>query len=136
MPDCSLLSRAYIASQFLPGAKAVLDQLQTAEASMAAPYLLQAEFVSTVRSLERRGIMSAEHGRDAITTFWGLPIRYDWDPAWVPRALEIARSIGASRVYDSIYLACAESYGFTLYTCDDSFARAFDVRPHALRLVS
>jgi len=53
----------------------------------------------------------------------------------VPRALEIARSIGASRIYDSLYLACAEAYGFTLYTCDESFARAFDGSPNGLTLV-
>lgn len=102
---------------------------------MGAPYLLQGEFVSTVRSLERRGLMSPERSREALEAFWALPIRYDWDSAWVPRALEIARSIGASRIYDSLYLACAESYGFTLYTCDESFARAFGVRLPGLTLV-
>lgn len=100
-----------------------------------APYTLQAEFLSTIRGLERRARLSRGQAESIISDFWALPIRYDWDSAWVPRALEIARAIGASRIYDSLYLACAESYGFTLYTCDESFARAFGVQPPGLTLV-
>lgn len=120
----------------MPAARERLEQLRTERVILVAPYTLQGEFVSSVRSLERRNRIEQDVADRVMTEFWALPIRFRWDDAWVPRALEIARSIGASRVYDSIYLACAESYGFTLYTCDDSFARAFDVRPHALRLVS
>ncbi len=122
-------------TQIVPAARLTLARLTEAASLIVAPYVLQGEFVSTVRGLERRGRFARGVADRIIDDFWSLPIRYDWDPAWVPRALEIARSIGASRIYDSIYLACAESYGFTLYTCDESFARAFDNPPEGLDLV-
>jgi predicted nucleic acid-binding protein len=62
-------------------------------------------------------------------------IEYQWDDAWLDRALEIARSIGASRIYDSLYLACAEANNATLYTCDASFVQAFGTAPSNIRLV-
>ena len=117
-------------------ARVALDSLTESGTLIVAPYTLHGEFVSTARSLERRGRLDAGRADGIISDFWALPIRYDWDPNWVPRALEIARSIGASRIYDSLYLACAESYGFMLYTCDESFAHAFAAAPPGLHLVT
>jgi predicted nucleic acid-binding protein len=124
-----------VPTQFVLGAKIQLDHLTESRALIVAPYLLQSEFISTVRSLERRGRLDPVLANRIIDDFWALPIRYDWDSAWVTSALQIARSIGASRIYDSIYLACAESYGFTLYTCDESFVRAFDALPPSVNLI-
>lgn len=125
-----------VATQLLVPAKELLAQLRSDAGAMVAPVLLQAEFVSSVRKLERRGQLSRDTAEYALRDFHALPIRYYWDDDWVPRALEIARSIGASRIYDSIYLACAESYGFVLYTCDASFVRAFRTPPPVLQLVA
>jgi predicted nucleic acid-binding protein len=63
--------------------------------------------------------------REALEGFWSLPIRFSWSQSWVTRALEIARSVGLSTVYDSIYLACADEYDAALLTCDESFCGAF-----------
>lgn len=102
---------------------------------MVAPYLLQVEFRAAARSLERRGLMSRAEGERAISLFRLPPIRYSWDEVWPDRVMDIARSIGASRIYDSLYLACAEANEATLYTCDASFVRACGATSRHLRLV-
>lgn len=91
---------------------------------IVAPYHLQIEFSGALRHLERRRLMPLGEGDHTFRTFESLPINYNWDDAWVRRAIDIARAIGASRTYDSLYLACAESLDATLYTCDAAFARA------------
>lgn len=96
---------------------------------MLAPYLLQSEFASATLSLERRGQLLRQERLEAWATFRSLEIEYRWDDAWVDRAIEIADGAGQSRVYDSLYLACAEAYGFDLLTCDASFVRALGPNP-------
>ena len=65
-----------------------------------------------------------------------LPIEYLWEPRWIERAFDIAEAAGQSTVYDSVYLACAESFGFELVTCDARFAAAArPVSRTAIRLV-
>lgn len=102
---------------------------------MLAPYHLQIEFSASLSGLERRGRISRRAADVAFSTFEALPITYNWDEAWVRQAIELARAIGASRTYDSLYLACAEASGATLYTCDAAFARAADRLSSAIVLV-
>lgn len=124
VPDCSLLSRALIESQFLKHAEDRLTYWLEAGDSIVAPYHLQIEFSASLTGLERRRRISRYAADVAFSTFEALPITYGWDDAWVRRAIDIARAIGASRTYDSLYLACTESQGATLYTCDAAFARS------------
>jgi predicted nucleic acid-binding protein len=117
---------------------AAANQLATLVADaedLIAPTLLQVEFGSTLRRLERLGKFTRTEADEVWRAFRDLPIVYRWDDAWVERAFEIARSIGASRIYDSLYLACAESASGALYTCDASFVRAFGVTSHHVHLV-
>lgn len=102
---------------------------------MFAPVHLQVEFSAAVRSLERRGQISRAEGDEVFELFLAIFIEYLWDDTWVRRAIEIARAIGASRTYDSLYLACAEAQGATLYTCDAAFARAASRLSSAVELV-
>ncbi|MFN0148367.1 MAG: hypothetical protein ACKVT1_17845 [Dehalococcoidia bacterium] len=51
--------------------------------------------------------------------------------------LEIAEAAGLSKIYDAIYLACAEGFGFELVTCDARFATAVRrVSPATIRLIA
>jgi predicted nucleic acid-binding protein len=94
------------------------------DADIIAPYLLQSEFASGIRGLEARNRIDEWERQRSWFTFRRLDIDYRWDDSWVERALEIAAEAGLSKVYDSIYLACAEAYGFELLTCDVRYARA------------
>jgi predicted nucleic acid-binding protein len=135
--DASFTSRALLRTQLLPAAANELARLVREGEDLAAPYLLQAEFSSTIRQLRMRAVMTPEEGRDAWRTFLEYPIEFRWDVAWVERAAEIAERVGLSKVYDSIYLACAETYGFELYTCDARFCRALGANlPPFVRLIN
>ena len=126
--DASFLSGSLLRSQRVEGAAALLSAIQQRNESLHAPYLLQSEFVSVVRRLERRGRMTTTEAELTRQRFWRLPIEFVWDDRWIERALEISRAIDASTIYDSLYLACAEALDCQFYTCDAAFCRAFGDR--------
>ena len=98
--------------------------------------MLMVEYASTLRRLESRGLLTGSERREEWAGFNRLPIELVWHPGWVDRALEIAETAGLSKIYDAIYLACAEAFGFELVTCDARFARAArPVSTAAIRLV-
>ncbi len=134
--DASFISHARIPSQLVLEAVALLDDLVTARTRLIAPILLKIEFASTLRRLHSRGVISGAGRLRLWAGLDSLPIEYVWDPGWIDRALEIAEAAGLSSVYDSIYLACAESFAFELVTCDARFVRAASpVSSAAIRLV-
>jgi predicted nucleic acid-binding protein len=103
---------------------------------LSAPYLLQVEFFSAVRRLEKRGRVGAVEASKALTTFRAIPCRFGWSESWVDRAIEIARAYGLSTVYDAVYLAAAEEQNAELYTCDANFCAAFGAElPARIKLI-
>jgi predicted nucleic acid-binding protein len=114
-----------------------MDRLVAEPGELVAPYLLQAEFASGLRRLESRGLLSTRAADQAWDALMESDIDYRWDTHWVERATAIARRAGLSKVYDSIYLACAETYGFDLYTSDARFCRALGANlPPFVRLIT
>ncbi len=86
--------------------------------------MLAVEFASTLRKLHARGIVITSERHAQWEAFSNLPIEFAWDLRWIDRAMAIAEAAGLSKIYDSIYLACDEAFGFELLTCDARFARA------------
>jgi predicted nucleic acid-binding protein len=113
----------------------VLDRVVATREPLLAPILLQIEVVSGLRRLERLGSLRDGELGTIMAVVQNLSIEYHWDDAWLARALEVARATGASRIYDSLYFACAESIGATLYTCDAAFVRGFRDPPSNIVLV-
>ena len=123
-------------SQLLPEARELLRALLESRTRLVAPVLLEVEFASALQGLVVRGRLAREARAGLWRDFEALPIEYRWDPSWIRRALEIAEAAGLSKIYDAIYLACAEAFGFELLTCDARFARAArPVSTAAIRLV-
>ena len=108
----------------MPEARETLHRLLVSRTRLVAPVLLEVEFASVLQRLVTRGRLA----RDARVALWrdfeDLSIDYLWHPAWVRRAMEIAEAAGLSKIYDAIYLAYAEAFGFELVTCDRRFAHA------------
>lgn len=123
-------------TQFLAAADREFTRIVRSRESIYAPVLMASEFISTVRRLERLRRLTRGEADDRMAFFRRIPIEYQWDDAWLDRALDIAREIGASRIYDSIYLACAEAFDATLYTCDEAFADSFRSPHPNIRLVA
>ncbi len=97
---------------------------------LVAPPLLAIEFGSSLRGLAARGRLTAVEARTCWSAFRDLGVALHFEIAWVERASEIAAAAGLSKVYDSIYLACAEALDAELVTCDEKFVAAL---PAALR---
>ncbi|MBI2767630.1 MAG: type II toxin-antitoxin system VapC family toxin [Chloroflexi bacterium] len=136
VPDASFLLRAMVPSQQLPAAQSVLSELVEGGHQFVSTNLLQSEFASNLRSLHRRGVIDTEARVSLWRAFRLLPIEHGWNDAWIERALEIAEAAGQSKIYDSLYLACAEAFGIELLTCDASFVRALGANPPSpVRLV-
>ncbi len=130
VPDGSFFTRALVPSQRLPEAEEALDDLLAARTPLVAPPLLPMEVASTLRRLQARGSIDGYEASEVWAFFRRIEVAFEFDIAWVERAIEIARAAGLSKVYDSIYLACAEALDAELVTCDEKFAAAL---PPALR---
>lgn len=122
--DASFVSRALIPTQRLVEAQRQLVALVRGSRLILAPYLLQAEFFSAVRRLERRRRIDPQEASKALTAFRLIPFVFAWSDSWVARGMEIARKFDLSTVYDALYLATAEEQGAELYTCDAAFCAA------------
>lgn len=127
--DASFLFRGLVRTQLLPAARTMLHNVLESNEEVFAPSFLRIEFLSGLRRLERRGSLGLGELEEMLAVVADFPINYRWDDVWLDRALAIAREIGASRIYDSLYLACAEAFEATLYTCDGAFAGSFRA-PH------
>jgi predicted nucleic acid-binding protein len=122
--DASFLTHALLPSQVTVDASDTLDRLTERAERLAAPTNVTLEFMSAVRQAERRGALQPQRGDVVIARLQALNVEFRWEDRWLPRALEVARAANLSAIYDPIYLACAESYGWPLYTCDRKFEAA------------
>jgi len=93
------------------------------------------EFVKAVWKLERRGVATSVEVNRAIEQFWRLDAKYVDSRDWPIHSLAIARRYRQARMFDAIYLACAEDLGAELWTCDRRFVLSFGgERPGMLKL--
>jgi predicted nucleic acid-binding protein len=126
--DCSFASQVFIPSQRNANVSALLDRFRETDEELVSPSFLQIEFVSSLRRLESRGAIASAESERAWQDLLESAIRFRWDIRWPERALQVSRTIGVSKAYDSLYLACAEALGVELVTCDGRFFRA--ASPH------
>lgn len=126
--DCSFASQAFIPSQRNANVYALLQRFARVHEELVAPTFLQIEFVSGLRRLGSRGSVTRSDSERAWLELLDADVDFRWDIRWPERALEISRTIGVSKAYDSLYLACAEALGVELVTCDARFFRA--ASPH------
>jgi predicted nucleic acid-binding protein len=126
-----MAARALFPGQHLPEALAII---QTPGVHLMAPGILRQEFLNSAWRLQRRGALSAERVDAAIARFEGLGIEFLDSPDWPFRALQTARRFNLPRIYDAIYLHCAEDIEAELWTCDRRFVAALSDRPAYLRL--
>ena len=85
--------------------------------------------------MEMRAAITAAERQQAWREFRELPVSFRWRALFADRALEIAVEARLTKVYDAIYLACADTFDVDLLTCDASFARSVAHRSTRVRLV-
>ena len=126
--DCSVAVRALVPSQVEPAAEQRLRAGAGGFVPAFAPVFLELECANVLQGLLRRERLTADEADGVWSAFTLLPIEMSWERAWVERARVIAHEARLGKVYDAIYLACAEWYDLPLVTADASFVRSLPAR--------
>jgi predicted nucleic acid-binding protein len=114
---------ASAALEFLLGTaagRAVEARLLSVRA-FAAPELLPFEVLAVLRRHERRGVLTAQRGTDALADLHQLPLTLFSTRALLWRAWELRHNFTAA---DAMYVALAEALEEPLLTGDQPLARA------------
>ena len=99
------------------------ELLLASDAAFHAPDLLVPEFANAIWKKVRLGTVPAEDASALVRALIRSPLRFHPVTPLVERALAIAAETSRT-VYDSVYVALAESLQITLVTADDRLANA------------
>lgn len=102
--DNSVVSGWYLAKQATPYTDAVLDKLRHDTA--IAPPLWELELANVTRTAVKRGILSEDQARLAVSFVLGLPISVDRATVPPERVLSLALTYDLT-AYDAAYLELA-----------------------------
>lgn len=98
-----------------------VEQRLLSDRAFAAPELLPFEVVAVLRRDERRGLLTAGRGADALRDLDDLPLTLFSTRALLWRAWELRHNFTAA---DAMYVALAEALEEPLLTGDQPLARA------------
>ncbi|MFN0148973.1 MAG: type II toxin-antitoxin system VapC family toxin [Dehalococcoidia bacterium] len=131
--DASIFSGAWFPSQPVPASDSLIRPALGIE--LFAPTILRQEFANAAWKLERRGRITRDEVDIWIATLDEMGITFVEQIRYIPTALATARRFGQPRIFDAIYLACADDLGAELWTCDRRFVNSFGAeRPSNLKL--
>jgi predicted nucleic acid-binding protein len=102
--DNSVVSGWYLAKQATPYTDAILDKLRTDTAIV--PSLWELELVNVARTATKRGILTDDAARLAVSFVLGLPVIVDRAIVPPERLLSLALTYGLTS-YDAAYLEVA-----------------------------
>lgn len=88
---------------------------------MHAPHLIDVEFLSVIRRLEGRGLLTTDQAELSLRKFGLLPLHRYPHRSLSDRVWELRHSMTA---YDGQYVALAEILGLPLVTCDGKLSNA------------
>ena len=117
-------------------ASALANQWSRDSVRVTAPYTLLGETSNTLHQRVRRDRLEVSAATALIRRLRSTGIEFHHAFAFYPRAIELARLLDQGAVYDSIYLALAESLDCELWTADERFQRAAHGRYPRVRLLA
>ena len=89
-----------------------------------APHLMAIEVANALHRRVARGELSVATAARLVENLLTSGVELLNAPALLPRTLELSVQLGQGAIYDSYYLALAESLGCELWTADEKFFRA------------
>jgi predicted nucleic acid-binding protein len=122
--DASVILKWYLTDETY-GQKALdlLHKFITKELGILSPSLLEYEVINGLTIAQKRGRIKEENILTAIEGFFDLEIELKDLSYFYPRALHYCKAYHRS-IYDSSYLALAETEGTSLITADEGLYRA------------
>ena len=134
--DASLAFKWIVTEHDSELADALAESWSVTDVQIAAPQVLLAEVANAVHRRIADKELSVEGGVLAFERILRFDIQVvDTSRLWV-RALELASQLDQGAVYDSHYLALAESLECELWTADTRFHRAARGRYPSIRLLA
>lgn len=118
--DANVLVRCFTPEE---GHDRALAWLRTkAGEGLVGPAFLPYEFASALLRKVQVGEMTMAQCAEALALFSRLEVRYVWDDSVLEAAFNLSLSLRQPTVYDTGYLAVAESERCELWTFDRKFA--------------
>lgn len=122
--DASLAIKWLVEEDDSDKAHALLQFWVTQDIDRIAPFLMPFEVVNALHRRVLRGELNVDHCIRMMTQLLESQLELHHPPSIHVRALQLASQLGQGAVYDSHYLALAESIGCELWTADQRFYRA------------
>ena len=104
-------------------ATALANQWRLDSVRVTAPHTLLGETSNTLHQRVRRDGLAVDTATALLNRLRSTGIEFLHAYALYPRAIELAGQLEQGAVYDSIYLALAESLDCELWTADERFQR-------------
>ncbi len=105
-------------------AEALASEWRRDSVRAVAPYILLAETANTLHQRVKQDLLTVDAAAGLLEALTSTGIEFRHSMALYERALAIADRLGQGAVYDSVYLALAESLDCDLWTADARFQRA------------
>jgi predicted nucleic acid-binding protein len=116
--DAGVLLKLVLAEPGSEDADVLVTEALDGKKELVGPAFLFAETLSVLRRRLQQGQIDDEEADEAVEYLLALPVVQMSDPKVYRRAWEIAGQLRLPVVYDSVYLAVAESQGATFWTTD------------------
>ena|SRR3989338_5441537 len=97
--------------------------IQDRQIVLYEPALLLYEVVATLYRRKISGEITAAEVEEFVDHFYQLPILFQWKPAVIQQASEVAEKLSLKRMYDCTYLAIAQLRNIPLITLDEQLIR-------------
>lgn len=126
--DSSLVFKWIVKEEDSELADVLAGQWFADQIPVLAPSLLLFELTNALFQQIRNGDLDIDAAEIAINRILSLPVLLVETEHLIRRTLEFASLLGQGAIYDSVYLALAESLDCDLWTADGRFFRAAE--PH------
>lgn len=133
--DASLVFKWIVKEEDSALADDLAEQWFAEEVLVLAPSLLMFELTNALYQQIRSGDLDIDAVEMAINRVRALPVQFVESDHLTRRTLEFTSLLGQGAIYDSVYLALAESLECDLWTADGRFYRAADPHTNHIQLL-